>query len=390
MTPPKQHSVAKQVIKPTSNHRLFTLFTGTFLCVGLLFSQLSWAASNDDLKGVKEQISRQSSSISSQQKQLNSLQGDLKDQEVSISKINQEIHRTEKQLNIVETNLDQLQTQKQQLEQQQQQQTETLQSLVKSYYVLQGNSKPPQIFQDDKAADNDRISQYLQHLATARTEAIAALQQTKSQLVEKEQQLAEQKQTQSDLLAKQTKRRNELSQNRAQRQQTLSKIRTSIRSEQTKLQELLRNETRLKAEIAKAAKRNATPMDGLGRQQGKLPWPIEGSVLHNYGSHQSGQISWKGMVFKARNEEPVKAVYSGKVVFAEWLRGYGLVILIDHGKGDMTLYGYNDTLLKKEGDKVGAGEVIALAGDTGGQDQPALYFEIRRNSKPQNPKHWLH
>ncbi|QSA18843.1 peptidoglycan DD-metalloendopeptidase family protein, partial [Vibrio furnissii] len=102
-----------------------------------------------------------------------------------------------------------------------------------------------------------------------------------------------------------------------------------------------------------------------------------------------GQIDWKGLVIDANYGQPVKAVYPGTVVFAEYLRGYGLVVLLDHGKGDMTLYGFNQTLMKKEGDKVAAGETLALAGDTGGQSRPALYFEIRRNSKAENPRTWL-
>jgi septal ring factor EnvC (AmiA/AmiB activator) len=85
----------------------------------------------------------------------------------------------------------------------------------------------------------------------------------------------------------------------------------------------------------------------------------------------------------------VNAVYPGTIVFADYLRGYGLVVLLDHGKGDMTLYGFNQTLLKKEGDKVTAGEAIALAGDTGGQSQASVYFELRRNSKTYNPSSWL-
>ncbi|ERB63492.1 hypothetical protein N779_20545 [Vibrio coralliilyticus OCN008] len=130
-------------------------------------------------------------------------------------------------------------------------------------------------------------------------------------------------------------------------------------------------------------------MDGLAKRKGRLPWPLKGKILHNYGSRQTGQINWKGMVIDANYGQSVKAVYSGTVVFSDYLRGYGLVILLDHGKGDMTLYGFNQSLLKKEGDKVSAGETIALAGDTGGQPQASLYFEIRRNSKTQNPKGWL-
>ena len=95
------------------------------------------------------------------------------------------------------------------------------------------------------------------------------------------------------------------------------------------------------------------------------------------------------MVLASQYGAPVKAIDSGKVVFADWLRGYGLMVLIDHGKGDMTLYGYNQNLMKKEGDKVRAGETIAVVGDSGGQDRPSLYFEIRRNSKAQNPRSWL-
>ncbi|GAM55365.1 cell wall endopeptidase [Vibrio ishigakensis] len=130
-------------------------------------------------------------------------------------------------------------------------------------------------------------------------------------------------------------------------------------------------------------------MDGLAKQRGKLPWPVKGRVLHTYGSTQGGQADWKGMVINANYEQPVKAVYPGKVVFADYLRGYGLVMLIDHGKGDMTLYGYNQVLTKKEGDKVTAGETIALAGDTGGQSRASVYFELRRNSRTENPQRWL-
>ncbi|WP_241796613.1 murein hydrolase activator EnvC family protein [Vibrio rumoiensis] len=247
----------------------------------------------------------------------------------------------------------------------------------------------PALIQGGDAERMDRISQYFQHLAKSRTEAIEALALTQSQLDEKERQLSEEETRQSTLLAQQKSKRDDLQKNQSQRKGTLTKIRSNIRSNESALAELRRNEARLKAEIAKAAKRNVSPMNGLAAYRGKLPWPISGQVLHNFGSSQSGQVTWKGIVINARQGEAVKAVHSGKVVFAEWLRGYGLVILLDHGKGDMTLYGYNQTLLKKDGDIVGAGETIALAGNTGGQSRPSLYFEIRRNSQAQNPKSWL-
>jgi len=95
------------------------------------------------------------------------------------------------------------------------------------------------------------------------------------------------------------------------------------------------------------------------------------------------------MVIAQSSGRQVKSIYSGKVVFADWLRGYGLMMVIDHGKGDMSFYGYNQTLLKKVGDNVRASEPIALVGDSGGQERSALYFEIRRKGAPTNPKSWL-
>ncbi|MBD1576544.1 murein hydrolase activator EnvC [Vibrio sp. S11_S32] len=368
--------------------RLSSFLVGLSLSILLLPLSVN-AASKEELKGVSAQISRQNSSISSQQKKLNKLQSELKDHEVAISKLGQEIRHTQRELSKVHVNLNQLQTQKQQLEQTKAEQKATLEKLIKAYYITSRNNDVSQILQGGDPAEKDRISQYFQHLATARTEAIQALEITQSQLDEKQQQLSVEENKQSMLLARQKDKRSDLQKAQGQRKDTVSGIRTNIKSNQSSLAELRRNETRLKAEIAKAAKRNISPMDGLAKYRGRLPWPLKGSIAHSYGTRQSGQVTWKGIVINAKQGQAVKAVHSGKVVFAEWLRGYGLVVLLDHGKGDMTLYGYNSTLLKKDGDVVAAGETIALAGNTGGQDRPSLYFEVRRNSQPQNPKSWL-
>ncbi len=376
-----------------SSASLRVSFSGAFLCALVscfsLFTTFAYSASKEELKGVSDEISRQTSSLSSQQKKLNQLQSELKKHEVAISKLGQEIRSNERELSQVQANLTELTSQKRQLEQTKQQQTDTLEQLIKTYYLTSRSNNLPQIIQGGDAEKMDRISQYFQHLAQARTEAIEALAKTQSELTEKEQQLSEEENRQSTLLANKKAKRDDLVKAQSQRKGTVNKIQGNIRSNQSKLAELRRNENRLKAEIAKAAKRNISPMNGLGSYRGKLPWPLRGSILHNYGTSQSGQITWKGIVINAKQGEAVKAVHSGKVVFAEWLRGYGLVLLIDHGKGDMTLYGYNQTLLKKDGDQVAAGETIALAGNTGGQSRPSLYFEIRRNSQAQNPRRWL-
>ncbi|WP_041942416.1 murein hydrolase activator EnvC family protein [Vibrio furnissii] len=356
------------------------------LSAGVLSSH-AFAATQQELKGVKSEISRQQQSLSQQQKTLDQLQHTLKQQEVGISGLENQIKQTKNQLAESNANIGRLQQKITALEAQRQQQADKLAELLQTYYVTQRAKASGDIL--NNGVEEDRISQYYQHLAKARTETIAALETTRQALRDNERQLQLERDQINALLEQQTKKRDQLARTQSERRQTLGSIQKSISGDKVYLAELQRNETRLKAEIAKAAKRNAVPMDGISRQRGKLPWPLQGKVLHQFGERQTGQIDWKGLVIDANYGQPVKAVYPGTVVFAEYLRGYGLVVLLDHGKGDMTLYGFNQTLMKKEGDKVAAGETLALAGDTGGQSRPALYFEIRRNSKAENPRTWL-
>ena len=355
--------------------------------IGCISSTHIYAATQQELNGVKGEISRQQKTLTKQQKELDALQNSLKTQELGISSLENEIKATKTQLTTANANIDKLRQKIKLLETQKAQQTEKLAQLIKTYYATQRATAAANIL--NNGVEEDRISHYYQHLAKARTKTIQELESTQVELNESDRQLQLERDQIASLLEQQTKKRDTLAKTQSQRRQTVNKIQKSISGDKVYLAELQRNETRLQAEIAKAAKRNAVLMDGLAKQKSKLPWPLKGKILHSFGTRQSGQIDWKGIVIDANYGQSVKAVYSGTVVFAEYLRGYGLVVLLDHGKGDMTLYGFNQSLLKKEGDKVIAGETIALAGDTGGQSQPSLYFEIRRNSKAENPKSWL-
>ncbi|UTT85796.1 peptidoglycan DD-metalloendopeptidase family protein [Vibrio pelagius] len=376
----------------TKTMKKIKAISSLILLSSAMFSISTHAASQGELKGVKSEISRQQQALSSQQKKLDSLQANLKQQELSIASLEKGIKERKEQLATANANIQQLNNKIQALITQKQVHTQKLEQLIQTYYMTRRAKAPSHIL--NTGVEDDRISHYYQHLAKARTTTIKAIEQTQAELEESQRlRKAEQEQI-ATLLKQQTTKRDQLAKTQAQRKKTVGSIKKRISGDKTYLAELQRNETRLKAEIAKAEKaarerRNAVPMDGLAKRKGKLPWPIKGKVLHNYGTRQTGQVNWKGMVINASYGQQVKSVYSGTVVFAEYLRGYGLVVLLDHGKGDMTLYGFNQALLKKEGDKVKAGEAIALAGDTGGQSRPSLYFEIRRNSQAQNPKSWL-
>lgn len=124
--------------------------------------------------------------------------------------------------------------------------------------------------------------------------------------------------------------------------------------------------------------------------KGRLTWPVAGTLIHDFGQPRaSSAVKWNGVVLAAPRGREVRAIYHGRVVFADWLAGMGLLVIVDHGEGFMTLYGYNETTLKSVGDWVAPGDVIATVGDSGGQQQPGLYFEVRQGAKPLNPGTWV-
>jgi septal ring factor EnvC (AmiA/AmiB activator) len=124
--------------------------------------------------------------------------------------------------------------------------------------------------------------------------------------------------------------------------------------------------------------------------KGRLTWPVAGTLMHDFGeARANGAMKWNGVVLAAPRGREVRAVYHGRVAFADWLDGLGLLVIVDHGGGYLTLYGYNETTLKSAGDWVAPGDVIATVGSSGGQPEPALYFEIRRDAKPVDPHEWF-
>ena len=128
----------------------------------------------------------------------------------------------------------------------------------------------------------------------------------------------------------------------------------------------------------------------FSEHKGRLTWPVAGNLLHDFGQPRvGGGLRWNGVVMAAPRGREVRAVYHGRVVFSDWLSGLGLLVIIDHGDGYMTLYGYNETLMKNAGDWVAPGDVIATVGDSGGQQRSGLYFEIRKGTQPVNPRHWV-
>ncbi|NNG14001.1 MAG: peptidoglycan DD-metalloendopeptidase family protein, partial [Gammaproteobacteria bacterium] len=134
---------------------------------------------------------------------------------------------------------------------------------------------------------------------------------------------------------------------------------------------------------------NAGQRKAFKSQRGRLRLPVRGKITANYGSRRkAGGFRWQGVMIRAKQGADVKAVSHGRVAFADWLRGFGLMVIVDHGDGYMSLYGHNESLYVETGDWVEAGDVVSAVGSSGGQKRAGLYFEIRANGKPTNPLRW--
>lgn len=244
----------------------------------------------------------------------------------------------------------------------------------------------------DKIARTMTYYEYLSRDTIDRLEAFAAnlrqLKETQKQVKAGRMRLAELEENVAD-------RQQKLSSSKKEREQTLAALKTDISNRLSEREELEEDRKRLEKllrEVEEAIANIPTPneSDPFGSLKNKLPWPAEGKVVSSFGdSYASGKLKHNGLLINTAEEGNVRAVHYGRVVFANWLRGFGLITILDHGDGYMTLYGHSSSLFTSPGDWVEAGEAIAQAGRTGGTNDPAVYFEVRHNGKPDNPRRWL-
>jgi murein hydrolase activator len=129
--------------------------------------------------------------------------------------------------------------------------------------------------------------------------------------------------------------------------------------------------------------------DAFAHLRGKLAWPVGGKLVARFGESRAGGVKWDGVLVATERGAPVRAVYGGRVIYADWLPGLGLLTIVDHGEGYMSLYGHNERLYKAAGERVNAGDALGTAGDSGGSNRPELYFEIRKGGKAVDPRPWF-
>jgi len=230
----------------------------------------------------------------------------------------------------------------------------------------------------------------VQHARERKLEEINATRQT---LETQQKKLKLEQQQFAQLQEGLTREKKSLDQKQKQRQRTLAELKKEINSESNKLERRQQEAVNLQQLITQLNQRlKSADKDrkGFGKQKGKLKWPTAGKLVHQFNQKRSenGQLRWQGIVMRGIQGQAVNAVFSGQVVYSDWMTGFGNLLMIDHGGGYLSLYGHNQALLKSAGDSVNKGEQIATLGNSGGELEDALYFEIRHHNKPINPSIW--
>ena len=241
----------------------------------------------------------------------------------------------------------------------------------------------------------DRLLVYHSIIRRAHAERINGIAYTVSRLEAQEAEVAEEAAAIAALREQRQRRLAELHQRRAARAQAMQALTERIQDRESRIARLRVDERRLVELIdALRAALSDDALNILGNRRfeelrGKLPWPVGGTVLARYGTArgESG-LTWQGMLIGAPAGETVRSIYRGRVAYADWLRGFGLLLIVEHEDGFMSLYGHNETLTRETGDWVESGEVVATVGDSGGSPQTALYFEIRHAGHPVDPRRW--
>lgn len=268
--------------------------------------------------------------------------------------------------------------------------------LVRTAYVMGRADRLRLLLNQEDTTQASRILAYFAYLNREQLRRITAIQTR----VERVGRLAANAERETERLLELAKlqeaARQHLESARQERAEALSRLEASIANRTEDLQTLKRDAEslrRLVEHLKQGAQISAEldiRRDSFPARKGRLSWPLlEGHVLAEFGTpKKDSDLRWDGVLLAAREGEEVRAVHDGRVVHADWLRGFGLLLVIDHGAGYMSIYGHNEALLKEAGEWVATGEVVALSGNSGGRDEPVLYFAIRHNGRPQDPEAW--
>ena len=380
-------------------------------CLFLLLSlslpiQSSFA---DDLSSLQKEIKKTKSSQAQQKKKRVALEDSVAKSEQESAAAVLKFQETEEKIAAEEVRNKELAEQTESLNKAQIKQQNLLKQQLISAYMAGQNDLVKLLLNQEDISQIIRAKSYYFYLNKARFKAIETLEETEKQLTKNKQEQEESLASLKSMYDEQKDNKEKLLAQREERSQALKELKQDLNYQSARIAQLSDAEKRLKSTLKKQQEETLKQQElakdradeasetqsgdqrhsSLDQRKGELRWPIRGKLLATFGSQRSSQVKWKGVSISANEGEKVRAVATGRVLFAGYFKGYGMVIALDHGDNYITLYGYNQTLLQKTGDVVFQGDAIALAGHTGGQDKNNLYFELSYKGKAQDPLVWL-
>lgn len=373
---------------------------GKILIALLTLSLLSAAFSYADdqkaqLETLKKNIEQLKKELADTKNSRNEVHQDLEKTEKSIGDLNKKAEALKQELEQRKKKLNNLRDERSQLNEKKRQQQDTVGQYINAAYRVGQQSNLRLLLNQQEPARVARNLKYYNYFIDARQQKIASYITTIERINAIEPEIAFETTKIQQNVDKLNAQKQQLNDAQASRRQLLAKLDKNIVSQDQRLKSYREDRSRLERLLSRVLNnvddvKISGTSERFGNLKGRIPWPIQGSVLKTFGSERVGnKLRWEGMLISSPSGTPVKAVHYGRVIFSDYLRGHGLLIIVDHGTGFMSLYAHNQTLYKTLGEWVDTGDTIATVGNSGGQKQSALYFELRRDGKPTNPKSWL-
>jgi septal ring factor EnvC (AmiA/AmiB activator) len=357
-------------------------------------AESSAAAKEAELRRVRSRIESIRKAIHADAERRDSLAAELKAAELSIQTARQQLSEVRTRRLAAEKKLSELQAERKVTERQVESQREALAGELKLAYINGREEKLRLLLNQGDPAQLARTMAYYSYFSRARTERITKINEHLAHLELLSENIAAEAARLKEIEADNAREVQALANARDRRAKTLASIQSQLKNRNAELSKLERDARALE-KLVEELRRAIDEFPDLAdrpfdKVRGKLPWPVKGKVLARFGQTRAGgALKWQGVLIGAARGTPVRAPFPGRVVYADWLPGLGLLTVLDHGGGYMSLYGHNEQLYQRVGDRVKAGDVIGAVGDAAGVGSPALYFEIRRGRQVVDPQLWL-
>lgn len=361
---------------------------------GLGLAQSDEEKTRNQLQQLEREIKRINWEISSASSKRSKLQEQLRTAEIELGKLRRNMSDNQREITSGNAELTELEQRHESLEKDRSQQQARIALELKAAWQMGREGQIKVLLNQEKPDTVARTMGYYRYFFRARN---TLLEQYRNTLLELQalgeridNTLAQLDRSRRAL----TVQRSKLARTQANREKAVAKLSASIKDKGTQLKQKETNRKKLESllsAIEEAVGKLELPSNyqPFENARGKMPWPLGGKPSNSFGrSRNEGKMRWQGITIPSREGATVKAIHHGRVVYADWLRGSGLLLIIDHGDGYMSLYAHNQSLLKDVGEWVSADTPISTAGSTGGQDGTALYFEIRHKGKPTDPAKW--